>query len=116
MCGISGEVRFDGVPADTAAVSRITAGLRSRGPGRLGRLDDGWVVLGHRRLSIIDLSDQAAQPMVDADHDCAVVFNGCIYNYRQLRAHLQATGYRFRTSSDTEVILAAFPAHTLGWA
>jgi len=88
MCGISGEVRFDGVPADTAAVSRMTAGLRSRGPDGSGGWDDGWVALGHRRLSIIDLSDQAAQPMVDDDHDGAVVFNGCIYNYRQLRSQL----------------------------
>jgi asparagine synthase (glutamine-hydrolysing) len=108
MCGISGEVRFDGSRADREAVGRMTTALRSRGPDGAGHWDDGWVALGHRRLSIIDLSDQGAQPMVDRDETMAVVFNGCIYNYRELRAELQGAGYPFRTDSDTEVILAAY--------
>ena len=106
MCGISGEARFGGGQADIRAVRRMTAALSTRGPDGTGHWADGWVALGHRRLSIIDLSDAATQPMVDSD--VAVVFNGCIYNYRQLRAELQATGYRFQSTSDTEVILAAY--------
>jgi asparagine synthase (glutamine-hydrolysing) len=108
MCGISGEFRFDGIPADTAAVARMTMALESRGPDGTGAWNDGAVALGHRRLSIIDLSAQGAQPMVDSEGNGVVVFNGCIYNYRELRADLAAAGYRFRTGSDTEVILAAY--------
>jgi asparagine synthase (glutamine-hydrolysing) len=106
MCGICGEARFGGRQADDHAVRRMTTALSTRGPDGAGDWDDGWVGLGHRRLSIIDLSEAATQPMVDSD--AAVVFNGCIYNYRELRAELQAGGYRFRSSSDTEVILAAY--------
>src|SRR5919199_1259035 len=106
MCGISGEARFGGGQADIRAVRRMTAALSTRGPDGTGHWDDGWVALGHRRLSIIDLSDAGTQPMVDPD--VAVVFNGCIYNYRQLRAELQAAGYHFQSTSDTEVILAAY--------
>jgi asparagine synthase (glutamine-hydrolysing) len=108
MCGISGEVRYDGAPADIRAVGRMTAALRTRGPDGAGEWNDGWIALGHRRLSIIDLSDQGAQPMTDESGRYAVVFNGCIYNYRELREELQGTGYRFRTDSDTEVILAGY--------
>jgi asparagine synthase (glutamine-hydrolysing) len=108
MCGICGEVRFDGVPADAGAVAGMTAALRSRGPDGHGRWSDGWAALGHRRLSIIDLSDKGSQPMLDADHGVAVVFNGCVYNYRELRTDLRSWGYGFRTGCDTEVLLAAY--------
>ena len=85
----------------------MTSALASRGPDGSGEWAEGPVALGHRRLSIIDLSDAGGQPMVDDEHGLTVVFNGCIYNYRQLREEL-APRYRFRSRSDTEVVLAAY--------
>ena len=108
MCGISGEASFDGTPANPEAVARMSAALRSRGPDGSGRWNDGWVALGHRRLSVIDLSDKAAQPMARDDLGLVVSFNGCVYNYPQLRDELRGQGYEFRSTSDTEVILAAY--------
>src|SRR3954463_7830646 len=99
MCGVSGEACFGGTP-DARAVERMTAALTSRGPDGSGLWTDGWVALGHRRLSIIDLSGDGRQPMVD--DRAALIFNGCIYNYRELRAELAAAGQTFRSTSDTE--------------
>jgi asparagine synthase (glutamine-hydrolysing) len=108
MCGICGEIRFDGRAADIAAVTRMTDAMVSRGPDFDGVLAHGPVALGHRRLSIIDLSARGAQPMVDSDLGLTLVFNGCIYNYRDLRNELEATGYDFFSSSDSEVVIKAF--------
>ncbi|WP_214413406.1 N-acetylglutaminylglutamine amidotransferase [Sphaerisporangium fuscum] len=108
MCGLSGEIRFDGRPADIAAVERMTAAMADRGPDGTGLWSLGPVALGHRRLKIIDLSDRAAQPMVDAEAGLAGVFNGCLYNYRELREVLLGEGYRFFSTSDTEVLLKAY--------
>lgn len=108
MCGISGEARFDGRSPDAAAVTRMTEAMRSRGPDDEGRYADDWVILGHRRLTIIDLSDAGGQPMVRDDLGLALVFNGCIYNYPQLREELRNAGYSFHSTSDTEVILVAY--------
>jgi asparagine synthase (glutamine-hydrolysing) len=108
MCGICGEIRFDGRSADLAAVARMTAAMVSRGPDSDGVVAHGPVALGHRRLSVIDLSACGAQPMVDSGLGLTLVFNGCIYNYRELRAELQAGGYRFFSTSDSEVVLKAF--------
>ena len=108
MCGLSGEVRFDGRPADVAAVDRISAVMEPRGPDGHGLWHDGPVALAHRRLAIIDLSETGAQPMVDAPLRLVTIFNGCIYNYRQLRQELQGYGYRFFSTSDTEVIAKSY--------
>ncbi|MDT4899719.1 MAG: hypothetical protein QOJ78_649, partial [Pseudonocardiales bacterium] len=108
MCGICGEIRFDGRSADVAAVTRMTGAMVSRGPDFDGVLAHGPVALGHRRLSIIDLSARGAQPMVDSDLGLTLVFNGCIYKYRDLRNELEATGYHFFSSSDSEVVIKAF--------
>jgi asparagine synthase (glutamine-hydrolysing) len=108
MCGICGEIRFDGRSADVAAVSRMTGAMVSRGPDSDGVVAHGPVALGHRRLSIIDLSAHGAQPIVDSDLGLSLVFNGCIYNYRELRQDLQAGGYRFFSTSDSEVVIKAF--------
>ncbi len=108
MCGIAGEIRFDGTPADVNAVTTMTAALHRRGPDGWGVHAGGHAALGHRRLKIIDLSDRAAQPMVDAELGLTGVFNGCVYNYRELRAELGAAGYRFFSDSDTEVLLKAY--------
>jgi asparagine synthase (glutamine-hydrolysing) len=108
MCGLSGEVRFDGGPPDLTAVARMTATMERRGPDGVGAWAQGPVALGHRRLKIIDLSDRAAQPMVDSDLGLTGVFNGCLYNYQDLRERLRGEGYRFFSTSDTEVLLKAY--------
>lgn len=110
MCGICGEVRFDGAPADVAAVDTMTHEMVARGPDAGGVWAQGQVALGHRRLSIIDLSARGCQPMVDPELGLALVFNGCIYNYRALRDELRGHGYRFFSHADSEVILKAFHA------
>jgi asparagine synthase (glutamine-hydrolysing) len=108
MCGVSGDVRFDGEPSDLCAVARMTDRMTGRGPDGSGLWSDGWVALGHRRLAVIDPTDAGAQPMVDETLGLAVVFNGCIYNHAELREQLRGLGHRFRSTSDTEVLLAAY--------
>ncbi len=104
MCGIAGIV---GPAASRDSVSRMVGALRRRGPDDSGVwLDnEGRVALGHARLSIIDLSRAGHQPMISADGNCAIVFNGEVYNYRELRAELEALGAVFGSHSDTEVVL-----------
>jgi asparagine synthase (glutamine-hydrolysing) len=108
MCGIAGEIRFDGGEPDVAAVARITAAMHRRGPDGSGVHAVGPVALGHRRLKILDLSERGAQPMVDPELGLTAVFNGLVYNFRELRAELEGAGYRFFSTSDTEVLLKAF--------
>ena len=108
MCGLAGELRFDGERADIAALDRMTACLHHRGPDGDGLWASGPIGLGHRRLSIIDLSERGAQPMVDPQLGLTLVFNGIIYNYKQLREELDRAGHRFFSSSDTEVVLKAY--------
>ena len=108
MCGICGEIRFDGSSADVAAVTRMTCAMESRGPDSDGVVAHGPIALGHRRLSIIDLSARGAQPMVDSDLGLTLVFNGCIYNYQDLRDELMAAGYRFFSTADSEVVIKGF--------
>ena len=110
MCGLCGELRFDGQAPDMAAVARMSDALARRGPDDAGSYSDGPLAFGHRRLSIIDLSAHAHQPMVDAALQLTLVFNGTIYNYRELRAELLAMGYQFFSEGDSEVILKAYHA------
>ncbi|EXJ15000.1 N-acetylglutaminylglutamine amidotransferase [Imhoffiella purpurea] len=110
MCGICGELRLDGAPAGLGRVQCMMEALVSRGPDHGGSYSDGALAFGHRRLSIIDLSIRSNQPMVDAELGLALVFNGTIYNYRDLRAELQGLGYRFFSEGDSEVILKAWHA------
>jgi asparagine synthase (glutamine-hydrolysing) len=110
MCGIAGEIRFDGSIADAGAVATMMRSQARRGPDSCGQLMRGRVGLGHQRLKIIDLSHRSAQPMVDAELGLDLVFNGCIYNYQALRDELKALGYRFFSGGDTEVILKAYHA------
>lgn len=107
MCGIAGEIAFRGRP-DVKAVDRVARALANRGPDGAGSWSDGAIALAHRRLKIIDLSDAAAQPMVDRDLGLTIVFNGCIYNYRELRSELERCGHAFFSQSDTEVLLKAY--------
>ncbi len=108
MCGATGEVRLDGRPPDLAAVSAMAEAMAPRGPDGAGAWAQGRVALGHRRLKIIDLTEAGAQPMVDSDLGLAIAWNGCIYNYKDLRRELSEHGYRFFSHSDTEVMLKAY--------
>src|SRR3954470_12353534 len=109
MCGIYGEVRTRG-EASLPALSNAVESMRSRGPDAAGFFAQGPLALGHRRLSILDLAPASQQPMMDNDLGLGVVFNGCIYNFRELRAELSANGYGFFSQGDTEVILKAYHA------
>jgi len=110
MCGVCGEIRLNGDPADVGAVRAMAEVMVPRGPDGGGVFAQGRVALGHRRLKVIDLSEHAQQPMVDPALGLAIVFNGCIYNYPELRQELIAKGYAFFSHGDTEVILKAYHA------
>ena len=110
MCGICGEIRFDGAQPSPETLSRMTDVLAPRGPDGSGMLIHANAALGHRRLKIIDLSEKARQPMVDPQLGLSIAFNGCIYNYPELRAELEGKGYGFFSTGDTEVILKAWHA------
>ncbi len=110
MCGLAGELRFDGVPVDTQALERMTQHQQRRGPDSFGLSVSPERGFGHRRLKIMDLSDAAQQPMVDPLLGLGVVFNGAIYNHGELRKELQAKGYFFYSLGDTEVLLKAYHA------
>ena len=112
MCGIAGFLSTAAGPGDQAdaVLRRMTDALRHRGPDDEGQWRDetAGVALGHRRLSIVDLSPQGHQPMFSADGRFVIVFNGEIYNFLEIRAQLEADGGRgWRGTSDTEVLLAA---------
>lgn len=107
MCGICGVVDFGGVTGENP-VPEMTESLRHRGPDSGGTTSFDNCVLGHRRLSILDLSESAGQPMLSRDGLTALVFNGEIYNFRALRVGLKAKGHVFRTLSDTEVLLESY--------
>ncbi len=108
MCGICGELRLDGNPSRLKTIERMLALLRRRGPDHEGSFFLNAVGLGHRRLSIIDLSAHANQPMTDTRLKLSIVFNGTIYNYPQLREELRRHGHTFRSTGDTEVILKSY--------
>jgi asparagine synthase (glutamine-hydrolysing) len=115
MCGIAGLFALDGSldPRVGAALPAMTTALAHRGPDGEGRYRDGTAALGHRRLAIIDRAG-GVQPMANDDGSCRIVFNGEIYNHRELRRTLEARGYRFRTTSDTEVLLRAYEEYGPG--
>ncbi len=110
MCGFCGELRLDGHAPELGTVARMLSRLERRGPDHEGSWSEGPIALGHRRLSIIDLSERSHQPMVDSESGLALVFNGTIYNYRELRNELAGLGHRFFSDGDSEVILKAYAA------
>jgi len=107
MCGIVGLYRMDGARAEPGAVAAMRDAVGHRGPDGDGLHMDGRIGLGHRRLSIIDL-EHGAQPMFSPDGNVTIVFNGEIYNFRQLKTELERAGWTFRTRSDTEVLIAGY--------
>ncbi len=115
MCGINGIVRLRDTapPIDLDELQRTSAAMRKRGPDGQGEWlsPDGRIALAHRRLAIIDLSPAGAQPMATPDGRFRIVYNGEIYNFRELRAELERDGVRFRSNSDTEVLLQLIARH-----
>lgn len=107
MCGICGIIDFAGRPS-MQTVREMTLSMSHRGPDAEGICSFDRCVLGHRRLSILDLSDSAGQPMLSQDGSTALVFNGEIYNFRELRERLEGKGCEFKTRSDTEILLQLY--------
>jgi asparagine synthase (glutamine-hydrolysing) len=110
MCGLAGEIRFDGEAIDPGAIARMNQSQTARGPDGQGLMVFDRFGFGHRRLKIMDLSDAAQQPMFDPGLGVGIVFNGAVYNHNALRQELQTKGYRFHSSGDTEVLLKAYHA------
>ena len=107
MCGIAGYINLDGAPASAVILKKMTDVIAHRGPDGEGQWVEGNVGIGHRRLAILDLSPAGHQPMVTADHRYVLSYNGEIYNFRELRADLEAEGVWFRSQTDSEVVLYA---------
>ncbi|WPE16068.1 N-acetylglutaminylglutamine amidotransferase [Candidatus Thioglobus autotrophicus] len=108
MCGICGQLRFDDQAVNSQDLNIMMSKIARRGPDSSGEWLQDQVGFGHQRLSIIDLSNFGAQPMVDQTLDLVLVFNGTIYNYKALRAELSKKGYEFFSHSDTETIIKAY--------
>lgn len=108
MCGICGELSFGASAASAARIEKMTDAMAPRGPDGAGVVLRGRVGFGHRRLKIIDLSEASAQPFVDTALGLTIAFNGCIYNYHELRDELAGLGHSFASHGDTEVILKAW--------
>lgn len=109
MCGICGEIRTVG-DVSLDALKAMTRSMEPRGPDSEGVFTQSSMAFGHRRLSILDLAPASQQPMIDNELGLGLVFNGCIYNFRELRSELLSKGYRFFSEGDTEVILKSYHA------
>ncbi len=107
MCGLAGILEFGGREAEHELALAMARALAHRGPDGEGVFAEGPCALGHRRLAIIDLTEAAAQPFHSADGRWVLAYNGEIYNFRELRSELEGLGRRFRSASDTEVLLQA---------
>jgi hypothetical protein len=108
MCGIAGEIRFDGSAADVGVAARMGEHLARRGPDGVGTFAQGPLAFAHRRLKIMDLTEHAQQPMFDPQLGLGIVFNGAVYNHPELRAELKGLGYLFYSEGDTEILLKAY--------
>lgn len=108
MCGICGELRLNGSHPRLNDIHLMMERLEKRGPDHAGSYSDGALAFGHRRLSILDLSEKGNQPMLDPQLGLSLVFNGTIYNHPELRKQLEAKGHQFFSTGDTEVILKAY--------
>jgi asparagine synthase (glutamine-hydrolysing) len=106
VCGIAGILNLNGEPANSSFIRSMVRKIAHRGPDGEGLFVHENVAFGHRRLAILDTSEKGAQPMHSEDGNWVVVFNGCIYNYIQLRNELQSRGVTFHSTTDTEIIAA----------
>lgn len=107
MCGVAGFINFNQEPASPVLLKKMTDSIAHRGPDGEGQWIDGAVAMGHRRLSIIDLSPAGCQPMQTVDGRYILSYNGEVYNFKQIRAQLEAQGIQFRSETDSEVVLQA---------
>src|SRR6185295_3960505 len=110
MCGIAGLAGFSDRGDAQHRVRQMLSSLARRGPDGEGLEVWNGAILGHRRLAIFDLSDAGYQPMKSPDSSIGIVFNGAIYNFRELRVELEATGYHFKSHTDTEVLVHGYDA------
>jgi len=108
MCGIVGIFNLNGEPVFPVLLRKMTDAIKHRGPDSEGFYVDSFIGLGHRRLAIIDLSRAGHQPMITEDKQFAITYNGEIYNFQDLKAELENLGHKFRSRTDTEVILQAY--------
>lgn len=108
MCGIAGIFNIKGAPVSPEILRRMTDALIHRGPDGEGFYTDAFLGLGHRRLAIIDLSPAGHQPMIEENGQFSIVYNGEIYNFQELRSELEGLGHRFRSKTDTEVVLNSY--------
>lgn len=110
MCGIAGIFNLNQEKAQLSLIQSLTSALNHRGPDGEGFFSEENVALGHKRLAILDLSEKGHQPMHSGNNEWVIVFNGCIYNYKELRDELRAKGHSFVSTSDTEVIAEGLSA------
>ncbi len=111
MCGITGVFHLDGERVKVSVLAEMAKAISHRGPDDEGFYCDENIGLAHQRLSILDTSRKGAQPMVSKDQRWVVVFNGCIYNHKELREELKNMGHYFTSQSDTEVISEGLSAY-----
>lgn len=107
MCGITGYINLDGKPASGVILQKMTDAIEHRGPDGQGHFVDGNMAIGHRRLSIIDLSPAGHQPMMSPDGRYILSYNGEVYNFKEIRTQLEAIGHQFKSRTDSEVVLHA---------
>ena len=108
MCGIAGVFNIDGAPVSPIVLKQMTDAIVHRGPDDEGQWTEGAVGLGHRRLSILDLSRAGHQPMMSVSKRYVLSYNGEVYNFKELRIELESSGYQFHSNTDTEVVLNAW--------
>jgi asparagine synthase (glutamine-hydrolysing) len=108
MCRICGIFNLNGEPASPVLLRKMTDTIAHRGPDGEGFYTGSFLGLGHRRLAVIDLSPAGHQPMTTEGSDHTIVYNGEVYNFQELRVELESLGHRFRSRSDTEVVLQAY--------
>jgi asparagine synthase (glutamine-hydrolysing) len=108
MCGIAGIFNLNGEPVSQVILRKMTDAIAHRGPDEEGFYIDSFVGLGHRRLAIIDLSPAGHQPMATEDGNYIITYNGEVYNFQELRVELENSGHKFRSKTDTEVVLHAY--------
>jgi len=115
MCGIAGIFNINGTPTSLNTIKAMTNQIAHRGPDGAGFFVEENIALGHRRLAILDTSDLGKQPMESKNGEWVVVFNGCIYNYPELKSHLKSKGHSFVSTTDTEVISEGLAAYGISF-